>query len=60
MYLHTDSICSVDANNACVTPGLVTDRQDDVSKWWSAVISSSAASMLDNKEREAEYHQVRT
>jgi len=51
-------LSSVDANNACVTPGLVTDRQDDVSKWWSAVISSSAASMLDNKEREAEYHQI--
>ena len=53
-----DLIRSAEANNKCVTPGLVTDCQDDVSRWWSAVLSSSACSMLDTSDREQEYRQV--
>ena len=43
-------IQAVEANNKCVTPGLVTDCQDDVSKWWSAVVSSSARAMLGDDD----------
>jgi len=43
-------IQAVEANNKCVTPGLVTDCQDDVSKWWSAVVSSSARVMLGDDD----------
>jgi len=53
-----DLIKMVDANNRCVAPGLVTDCQDNVSKWWSAVISSSACSMLDKTEDERDYYQL--
>ena len=48
----------VDFNNKCVKPGLITDCQDNVTKWWSAVLSSTACSMLDLSEKEREFYQV--
>ena len=53
-----DLIKLVDTNNKCMAPGLVGDCQDNVSKWWSAVLSSSACSMLDQSDKERDYYQL--
>ena len=53
-----DILQTVEDNNKLVPIGTLADCQDNVAKWWSAVLLASANTMLDQEDQEEEQQKL--